>query len=193
MIIMGVMQSSVHEVIDVIAVLHGFVSAARPMCMGGPGLGCTAQGISFADLDNVFVDMIPMHVMQMTMPVEFPHGQPTMPRYEVVLESLALYQQALRTAERVKTLRREIDDVSRELHQRLDDLDIIIEEIQGNSRDGWLCGHAITWPSNPTMKSEEADFVLHSYRERAEAPRPATALQPPRPGATAVERLSRKS
>ena len=66
MIIMWVMQSSVHEVVDVIAVRHGFVSAARPMHMGAPGLGRAAQGIGIADLDNVFVDMIPMHVMQMT-------------------------------------------------------------------------------------------------------------------------------
>jgi hypothetical protein len=56
-----------------------------------------------------------------------------MPVYhEARLASLALYQQALRTAERVKTLIREIDDLSREVHQHLDDLDIIIEEIQGN-------------------------------------------------------------
>jgi hypothetical protein len=55
-------------------------------------------------------------------------GQPVMSRYEVVLESLALYQQARRIKERVKTLRREIDDVSREIYQRLDDLDIIMEE-----------------------------------------------------------------
>jgi hypothetical protein len=47
---------------------------------------------------------------------------------EAVLESLALYQQARRTPERVKTLRREIDDISREVYQRLDDLDVIIEE-----------------------------------------------------------------
>src|SRR5262249_15185456 len=66
MVIMWVMQSSVHEVIDVIAVRHRFVSAARPMRMRAPGLRCAQQGIGVADLDNVFVDMIPMHVMQMT-------------------------------------------------------------------------------------------------------------------------------
>ena len=55
---------------------------------------------------------------------------------EARLASLALYQQALRTAERVKTLIREIDDISREVHQHLDDLDIIIEEIQGNKPHG---------------------------------------------------------
>jgi hypothetical protein len=40
------------------------------------------------------------------------------------------YQQALHAGERVKTMR-EIDDISREVHQYLDDLDIITEEIQG--------------------------------------------------------------
>jgi hypothetical protein len=53
-----------------------------------------------------------------------------MPMYrEVGLVNLALYQQVLRTDERIKTLRREIDDISREVHERLDDLDIIIEKI----------------------------------------------------------------
>jgi hypothetical protein len=57
-----------------------------------------------------------------------------MPIYrEVVLENLALYQQILRAAERIKTLRREIDDVSRQVYQRLDDLDLIIEEIQSET------------------------------------------------------------
>jgi hypothetical protein len=54
---------------------------------------------------------------------------------ETRLTSLALYQQALRTAERVKALMREIDEVSREVHQHLDDLDIILEQIQGKRRD----------------------------------------------------------
>jgi hypothetical protein len=66
------------------------------------------------------------------MPIEFVWGRLAMPIYrEISLKNLALYQQILRTAQRVKTLRREIDDISRELYQRLDDFDIIIEEIQG--------------------------------------------------------------
>src|ERR1700746_3093645 len=57
-----------------------------------------------------------------------------MPIYqEISLENLALYQQIMRTAKHIKTLRREIDDISRELYQRLDDLDIIMEEIQDES------------------------------------------------------------
>jgi hypothetical protein len=53
---------------------------------------------------------------------------------EAALENLALYQQFLRTKERIKTLRREIDDIRREVYQRLDDLDIITEGTQSNSR-----------------------------------------------------------
>jgi hypothetical protein len=66
MAIMWVMQPSVHKVIDVITVRHLFVSAARTMRMRAPGLGRAAHGVGIANLDNMFVDMIFMHVMQMT-------------------------------------------------------------------------------------------------------------------------------
>ena len=66
MAIMWVMQPSVHEVIDVITVRHLFVSAAHTMRMRAPCLGRAAQGIGIANLDYMFVDMIFMHVMQMT-------------------------------------------------------------------------------------------------------------------------------
>ena len=66
MAIMWVMQPSVHKVIDVIAVWHLFVSAARTMRMRAPGLGRAAHGVGIANLYNMFVDMIFMHVMQMT-------------------------------------------------------------------------------------------------------------------------------
>src|SRR5258708_12285954 len=66
MAIMWVMQPSVHKVIDVITVRHLFVSAARTMRMRAPGLGRAARGVGIANLDNMFVDMIFMHVMQMT-------------------------------------------------------------------------------------------------------------------------------
>jgi hypothetical protein len=66
MAIMWVMQPSVHKVIDVITVRYAFVSAARTMRMGAPGPGRTAQRVGIANFDNVFVDMISMHVMQMT-------------------------------------------------------------------------------------------------------------------------------
>jgi hypothetical protein len=66
MAIMWVMQPSVHKVIDVIAVRHRFVSAARTMRMSAAGLGRAAHGVSIANLDNMVVDMIFMQVMQMT-------------------------------------------------------------------------------------------------------------------------------
>src|SRR5260221_7302166 len=66
MAIMWVMQPSVHKVIDVITVRHLFVSAARTVRMRTPSLGRAAQGVGIANLDNMFVDMISMHVMQMT-------------------------------------------------------------------------------------------------------------------------------
>jgi hypothetical protein len=64
--IMWVMQPPVHKVIDVITVRHLFVSAARTMRMRAPDLGRTAHGVGIVNLDNMFVDMIFMHVMQMT-------------------------------------------------------------------------------------------------------------------------------
>ena len=66
MAVMRVMQSSVHKVVDVIAVGHGFVSAARPMRMRASGLRRAARGIGVADLDDMEVDMVPMHVVQAT-------------------------------------------------------------------------------------------------------------------------------
>jgi hypothetical protein len=66
MAIMWVMQPSVHEVIDVVTVGHRFVSAVRPMRVSAPGVGRAARGVGVADLNNMFVDMIPVHVMQMT-------------------------------------------------------------------------------------------------------------------------------
>jgi hypothetical protein len=47
-------------------VRHAFVSAARPMRVRAPNVGRTTQGIGVADLDNMFVGMIPMHMMQVT-------------------------------------------------------------------------------------------------------------------------------
>jgi hypothetical protein len=66
MAIMWVMQPSVHEVIDVITVRHLFVSAARTMRVRAPGLGRAPRGVGIANLDNMFVDMIFMHVMHLT-------------------------------------------------------------------------------------------------------------------------------
>lgn len=66
MAIVGVMKSSVNEVIDVIAMGHGFVSAARAVGVSAPGIGRTARGVGVADLNDVFVDMVLVRVVQMT-------------------------------------------------------------------------------------------------------------------------------
>jgi hypothetical protein len=66
MAIMWVMQPSVHKVIDVITVRHLLVSTARTMRVWAPGLGRAAHGVGIANLNKMFVDMIFMHVMQMT-------------------------------------------------------------------------------------------------------------------------------
>jgi hypothetical protein len=50
----------------VITVRHLFVSAAQTMRVRAPCLGRAAQGIGIANLDYMFVDVIFMHVMQMT-------------------------------------------------------------------------------------------------------------------------------
>src|SRR5258706_11501151 len=55
MAVMWVMQPSVHKVIDVIAVWHLFVSAARTMRMRAPGFERAAHGVGIASLDNMFV------------------------------------------------------------------------------------------------------------------------------------------
>jgi hypothetical protein len=65
MAVMWVMQPSVYKVIDVITVRHLFVSAARTMRMRAPGLKRAAHGVGIANLDNMFVDMIFMQMMQM--------------------------------------------------------------------------------------------------------------------------------
>jgi hypothetical protein len=66
MVTMGMMQPPVHEVINVITVRHAFMSATRPMCVRASRVRRAAQGVGGADLNNVLLDMIFMHVVQMT-------------------------------------------------------------------------------------------------------------------------------
>lgn len=63
-------QMTVDQVIDVVAVRHRFVAAAGPMHMTGAMAGtvmlrCAAVRVGGADGDHVLVDMVAMHVMQM--------------------------------------------------------------------------------------------------------------------------------
>ena len=61
---------TVDQVIDVVAVRHRFVPAARPVHMavgvaGAVVLRRAAVRVGGADRDHVLVDMVAMHVMQM--------------------------------------------------------------------------------------------------------------------------------
>ena len=62
-------QMTVDQVIDVVAVRHRFMPAARPMHMTGAMAGTVvlrraAVRVGGADGDHVLVDMVAMHVMQ---------------------------------------------------------------------------------------------------------------------------------
>jgi hypothetical protein len=63
---MRVMEPSVHQVIDMIIVRDGFVSAVRTMLMAcAPDFGSAVSGVCGADRDDMLVDMIPVHVVEM--------------------------------------------------------------------------------------------------------------------------------
>jgi hypothetical protein len=65
MVAMGMMQTSAHEVIDMIAMRHGFVPAGRAMLVRAARLRRALHGIGRIDRDDVLVDVILVHVMQM--------------------------------------------------------------------------------------------------------------------------------
>ncbi len=65
-IAVGMVQSSVHEIIDVVPVGYGFVPATWPMLVRAAGFGRALGRIGAADRNCVLVHMIPMHVMQMS-------------------------------------------------------------------------------------------------------------------------------
>jgi hypothetical protein len=65
MVAVRVMQASVHKIIDMVAVRHGFVPAVRGMPVSASRFGRTAHRVGGADLEDVFVDMIFVHVVQM--------------------------------------------------------------------------------------------------------------------------------
>jgi hypothetical protein len=59
------MQSAVHEVIDMIAMRNGLMSAIWPMLVCAARFGCAAHRIFVIDRQCMFVDVILVHVMQM--------------------------------------------------------------------------------------------------------------------------------
>jgi hypothetical protein len=65
MIAMGMVQPSIHEVIDVVPVRHGLVPAGRAMLVRAAGLWRALHGIGGTDRDDMFIDVILVHVMEM--------------------------------------------------------------------------------------------------------------------------------
>ena len=65
MIAMRMMQPSAHEIIDVVTMGHGFVSAGRPMLVRAARLRRALHGIGGVDRDDVLIDMILVQVMEM--------------------------------------------------------------------------------------------------------------------------------
>jgi hypothetical protein len=64
MIAMRMMQPSAHEVIDVITMGHGFVSAGWPMLVRAARLRRALHGIGGVDRDGVLIDMMLVRVME---------------------------------------------------------------------------------------------------------------------------------
>jgi hypothetical protein len=65
MIAVRMVQTPVHEVIDVIAMWNGAVPATRTVRVRATGLGSAVNRIGSVHGDGMLVDMIPMHVMEM--------------------------------------------------------------------------------------------------------------------------------
>jgi hypothetical protein len=63
---MRIMQPTVHDVIDVVAVWYCLVSAVRAVRVCAADLRCAVHGICAIDSDNMFVDMVLVQVVQMT-------------------------------------------------------------------------------------------------------------------------------
>ena len=70
MAVMDVMQTAVHQVVDMITVGHGFMATIRPMDMLRLMAAALAMGavirVGRSDLQHMLVHMIAMHVVEMT-------------------------------------------------------------------------------------------------------------------------------
>jgi hypothetical protein len=58
-------QPSVHQEVDMIAMRHGFVSAVPAMLVRAAGLRGAVHRVCRADRDDMLVDMVTVHVVQM--------------------------------------------------------------------------------------------------------------------------------
>jgi hypothetical protein len=58
-------QSSVHQEVDMITMRHGFMSAVPAMLVRAAGLRGAVHRVCRADRDDMLVDMVTVHVVQM--------------------------------------------------------------------------------------------------------------------------------
>jgi hypothetical protein len=65
MIPMRMVQSSIDKVIDVVAMRHGLVSAGWAMRVATTRLWRAVRGVGLSDWDDVFIHMVPVHVVEM--------------------------------------------------------------------------------------------------------------------------------
>jgi hypothetical protein len=66
MITMGMMQSAVYKIVDMVTMRHRFMSAVWTVHVRAMDLRRALQGICCADRDEMFIDVIPVHVVEMT-------------------------------------------------------------------------------------------------------------------------------
>ena len=66
MITMGMMQSAVYKIVDMVTMRHSFVSAVWTVHVRAVDFRRALQGICCADRDEMFIHVIPMHVVKMT-------------------------------------------------------------------------------------------------------------------------------
>ena len=66
MITMGMMQSAVYKIVDMVTMRHRFMSAVWTVRVRAVDLRRALQGICCADRDEMFIHVIPVHVVEMT-------------------------------------------------------------------------------------------------------------------------------
>jgi hypothetical protein len=66
MITMGMMQSAVYKIVDMVTMRHCFMSAVWTVGVRAVDLRGALQGICCADRDDMFIHVIPVHVVEMT-------------------------------------------------------------------------------------------------------------------------------
>jgi hypothetical protein len=66
MITMGMMQSAVYKIVDMVTMRHRFMSAVWTVRVRAVDLRRALRGICCADRDEMFIDVIPVHVVEMT-------------------------------------------------------------------------------------------------------------------------------